>query len=253
MPITGSTKGKMVARLNHMRLGATRLDYYLPTFVITINGTDRRATTRLAGISIRDLLDGTPNTATLRVSGFTPVKGHEIKMALGQADTAHYIFAGHILTTTQVYEGIQSAVAWDLECISYEWLLNRRTVTKRYTSSSASTIEADLISSYTSGFTSVNVVSGLATVDEITFTNEDVPTCLDRLAKRIGGYWYIDYAKDLHVFLTEAEVAGPIADADVHGARGVVVSTDLSQVATRVLVEAGGSNASENVAVSQTT
>jgi hypothetical protein len=243
----------MVARLGHMRLGATRLDYYRPTFIITINGTNRKANTRLSGISIRDYLDGTPNTATLRVSGFTPTKGHEIKMSLGQADTAHHIFAGHILTTTQVYEGIQSAVAWDLECISYEYLLKRRTVSKRYTNSSASTIAADLIASYTSGFTDKNVVSGLATIDEITFTNEEVPTCLDRLAKRIGSYWYIDYGKDLHFFLTEAEKAHTIEDADVHGARGVAVSTDLSQVATRVLVEAGGSNTSADVAVGQTT
>lgn len=253
MPITGSTQGKSYARLNVMRLGATRLDYYPPVFFLTINGTNRKDNCRVNGVSIRDYLDGQPNTATLRVSGFTPTKGHEIKMALGSLDAAHFIFCGHILQTRQVYEGTTANIAWDLDCISYEWLLNRRKVTKRYTSTSASTIVTDLMSNYTSGFTVVNVAAGLASLDEITFTNEDVTDALDRIAKRVGAYWYIDYSKDLHFFLTDTNQAGPIADGALRTARGLSVATDLSQVKTRWYGEGGGSNASTDVAVGQTT
>lgn len=245
----------MVARLNHLRLGATRLDYYLPEFLITINGSSRESLTRVHGVSIRDYLDGQPNTATLRVSGFTPEKGHEVKMALGQMDRHHFLFCGHIIQTRQVYEGVLANLAWDLDCISYEWLLNRRKVTERYTNINAGTIAADIIATYTSGFTSTAIKGDTAlVVDEITFTNEEVTDALDRLARRIGGYWYIDTTKNLHFFLTETDhTAGPIVDAAVRSARHLSVATDLSQVRTRVYMEGGGSNASADVAVGQTT
>lgn len=255
MPISGSTKALMYSRLSKMRLGASRLDYYQPFFYLTINGTNRRNNVRVKDIAIQDLLDGTPNTATLRVDGFTPTKGHEIKMGLGQMDAAHYIFCGHILSVDQVYEGQKPAnIAYDLRCISYEWLLNRRKVTKRYTSTSASTIAADLLSTFASGFTTVHVERNLDAIDEITFTNEDLTTCLDRLAKRVGGYWYVDYAKDLHFFVTADSVqAGDVTTAIWRTAANVATSTDLSQVKTRVSVEGGGSTALVARAVGDTT
>src|SRR5688572_7392555 len=219
MPITGSQLAPTYARLGVGRLGAMRLGHYQPIFKLTINGVDRRSVTRVADFTIRDFLDGQPNILTMRVAGLTPTKGHEVKVGLGSLDAAQLIFAGHIQTMAQVYEGVAANVAFDLTCISYEWLLNRRKVTKKYTSQTATAIAQDLISSFTSGFTSVNVVSGLATLDEFTCTNEDVTDALDRLAKRIGGYWYIDTARDLHFFTAAEAAVHSLTDSDVHGAR----------------------------------
>lgn len=243
------------ARVGVGRVGDFRVGDYHPTFKITINGVDRSAGyVRIAGLSISDLLDGTPNTATLRVSHFTPVKGHEVKMALGSLDANHYLFCGHILTVDQVFElNTPTNVAYDLSCISYEWLLNNRTVTKKYTSTSATAIVLDLIASFTSGFATIHVASGLEALDEITFTNEHVTTCLDRLARRIGGYWYIDYTKDLHFFLTESDTAGSIMDGAVRTLQGLKVTTDLSPVRTRIAFEGGGSTALVALAPGETT
>jgi len=246
MPISGTQKAKMYARVNLMRLGASRLDYYRPDVKISIATIDRSSGhyVRVAGLSINDVLDGTPNTATLRVANFTPLQGQEIKIALGAYDTEHYLFVGQILTVKQIYEAEKPAnVAYDLSCISHEWLLNRRQVTKRYTNQIASEIVRDLIANFAVGYTAVHVVTELPIIDEITFTNEDVSAALDRLARRVGGYWYIDNAKDVHFFLTEAgAIAGPIATGAARSASDIASTTDLSQVKTRVSFEGGGSS-----------
>lgn len=255
MPISGTTKAPTVARLGVMRLGATRCDYYQPSMHLQINGVDVTTRARVDGGSIRDLLNGTPNTATFQISGVVPVKGQDVKVALGVMDSTHLIFAGHILSTTKVFPGQPgpSRAIYDCQCISYEWLLNRRKVNGRFLTTSASTIVTSLMASSSSGFTVVNVVSGLESLDEITFTNEDLTNCLDRIATRIGGYWYVDYAKDLHFFLTESSSAHAIDDTSTHGAKNVSVTSDLSQVHTRVCVEAGGANAATPGAVGATT
>jgi hypothetical protein len=253
MPITGSTKGKSYARLNLMRLGATRLDYYQPWFKVLINGVDQTSKIRIANASITQNLDGIPDTAAFRVSGLTPVKGQEIKVYMGDTDVTHCLFAGHILSVKTVYEDVATNIAYDLACIDYTWRLNDKKVLKPYTNQSATAIAIDLISTYASWCTTVHVATGLATVDEITFTNEDVTDALDRLAQRIGGYWYVDYAKDLHLFVTEtAGTAQPVTDAADRTWDGISQDVDLSQVRTRAIVRGGGSNASCDLAAGVT-
>lgn len=251
--LIGAQKAHMVARLGVLRLAASRLGYVPPTLVVVIGGMT--VAPRVAGFSIRDELDGTPNTATLRVDGFIPMTGNEIQIYLGDRTPGRLIFAGHILEVTQVYDLIPAHLAYDLSCISYEWLLNRRTVTARYLSTSASVIAADLLARFTSGFSGAGIVAGLAVLDEISFTNEDMTDCLDRLASRIGGNWLIDYTKVLHLGIDirpSDQPVQPITDADPHGLISIAIATDLSQVRTRVLVEGNGSQASTEVLPGET-
>lgn len=252
-----------VARLGVARLGAFRLNGFLQDGAVLpgaawvkvlINGVDRSSKTFVDGVTITDELNHAPNSASFRVRGFTPVVGQEVKIYLADTDLAHQLFGGHILSLDQGFEGKPAApnVYWSCSCIDYTWLLNRRPVIKKYTSQSATAIILDLIASFTSGITTVNVTAGLASLDEITFTNEEVTDALTRITERIGGYWYLDYAKDLHVFLTEAETAHDVTQTSV-SASSVKQDADLSQVANRVTVRGGGSNTASDVAVGQTT
>jgi hypothetical protein len=235
------------ARLGKARLGAFRLNYYQPWVKVTVNGATVTTSTRIEGVAITDTLNHEPNTLQVRFSGFVPVTGQEVKLYLGDTDLAHTLFAGHILSVQQGYEEIVSNVVYDCSCIDYTWLLNKTKVSKRYTSESATDIVTDLIETFSSGFTTVNVVAGLDTIDEITFTNEDLTDAISRVMTRIGGYWYVDYAKDIHAFLTEAETAGDITTAAPRSAVDVAESVDLSQIATRVWSRGGGSVASTDV------
>ena len=256
MPLGAGDLARHVARLGVMRLGATRLGYVQPILQLTINGTVRQA--RAAqDLVINDYLDGTPNTATLRVAGFRPVKGQEIKIGLGSLEAAQLIFAGHILKVTQVYVGSSANVQYDLACISYEWLLNRRLVTGRFTGASASEVVRWIMTHANhdvTGFSLAGVESALDTIDEISFTKVEVTSALDRVANRIGANWVVDYGKTLH-FGTSLAVGSPIHAIDddaVQGMEGLVFSEDLSQVRTRIVVGGGGAPALAQVAVGET-
>jgi hypothetical protein len=257
---TSSTLGRalMYARLNVMRLGASRLDYYQPIVRIEINGVwmDGTATkrARVDGLSVRDYLDGTPNTATVRVTGFTPTRGHEIKIGLGNTvDPAQLVFAGHILSTAQVYEVDNPAnVAWDLSCISYEWLLNRRKVNARYLSESATDIILDAAARFAPNLDVSGVEADLPDIDEIQFTDEDFTQFLDRVMRRIGGYWKQGEDGVLYAFLTESESVHPLTEPNVGRWGGLTVSSDDSQRRTRVVVVGGGSTSSVAVSAGET-
>jgi hypothetical protein len=252
-----------LARLGVARLGAFRLNGFLQPGAalpgearvrILIAGVDRSAKTFVDAVSITDELNHAPNTADFKVRGFTPTIGQEVKIHLADTDLAHQLFGGHILSLAQGFEGKPDApnVFWDVSCIDYTWLLNRRPVIKKYSSLSATTIILDLIATFTSGITTAHVTAGLAVLDEITFTNEEMTDALTRITERIGGYWYLDYAKDLHVFLTETQTAHAVTQASP-SASSVRQDADLSQVATRVTARGGGSNTASDLAVGATT
>ena len=217
----------------------------------------RTSSTRVynEAVTIRDVLDHVPNTCELTVDGTEPPIGAEVKIGLGGVSTlAQLLFAGHVRQVRQVYEGQKAEnVAWRVSCIDYTWLLNRRKVITQYPSQSATTTIIHLIANYTSGFTTTKVTAGLATLDPITFTNEEPADCLTRICKLLGAYWYVDYLKDVHVFLTEStDLPANITDANPQGAAAIESVEDSRQIRTRVYVEGGGAQAARDAVVGAT-
>jgi hypothetical protein len=249
MPLATGQRSQKVARLGVMRLGATRLGWYQPWIKLYINGV-LAVGARVEEATITDELNHEPNTASFKVSGIVPVAGQSVTIQCGDTDVSHQLFGGRIIAVNKTYEAEKPAnVIYRCNAIDPTWLLNRRKVTKKYTSQSATAIALDVISSFTSGVTTVNVAAGLATLDEITFTNEEVTDALTRIVERIGGYWYIDYASDLHLFLSETVTAFPITTAAPRGMAGITNNEDLSQIATRVIARGGGANVVSDVLV----
>lgn len=204
-------------------------------------------------LRIEDQQGEIPNTCAFTAMGFRPVEGQEVIVRLAAAGSAVRQFAGNIIRLSDVYL-VDKPVnqAFHVDCIDYTWLLNKRKVIKKYTNQSATVIAQDLISTYCAGYTSVNVVGSLATIDEITFTNVDLTEALTRLAKRIGAYWYIDYFKDLHFFLSEAGSNPADLTPSNRSFADFRQTRDLSQIVTRVYVEGGGANLSAPAAVGAT-
>jgi hypothetical protein len=100
--------------------------------------------------------------------------------------------------------------------------------------------------------TSTHVVAGLPVIDQITFTNETVAACLTAVCERVGAYWYLDYAADLHVFLTEGVPAHSITATQAHGSSDHQLSEDLSQVVTMVIARGAGAGAAVDLAAGAT-
>jgi hypothetical protein len=239
------------------RSGATRVGWHSPKMCISLAGVERgygRTLTDVSveGLRITDIQGATASCATFLVRGARPVAGAEIVARLGSINNPARIFAGHLLQVTQA--GPRGALAYPCSAVDYTWLLGRRRVTARYTATSASTIAVALVSGWSSGFTTSHIQAGLATVDEITFTDVPLDQALTQLAKRIGGDWYCDYHKDVHLFTSDpALITNPTPLTGYHPSLEAMQATwDLSQVVTRVYVEGGGGKALAAVAAGET-
>lgn len=202
-------------------------------------------------LTVTDVIDETPNTASFLAVGFAPTIGQDVIIRL-DAIAAPRFFAGQVLNVQQVYlAGKPANVAYQVNAIDYTYGLNRQKVIGRYTGQSATAIALSVMAGAT-GYTTVNVQAGLPVIDEITFTNQDRTDALTNLCKRIGAYWFIDYYKDLHLFLTDASTTDPTPlTPSLKGWSEFVVSRDASQWITRVLFEGGGVNAASEVAVGE--
>ena len=131
--------------------------------------------------------------------------------------------------------------------------MDTRTVCLIYTNQSASTVAQDLLQRFAPGFTWRHVDPELPIIDVISFTNVDLTDALTQLAKRIGGYWRVDYFGDLWFGLTESDGAQPVPLTVDHPSLDAFTSTsDISQIITRALREGGGVNAAGPCDVGQT-
>src|SRR3990167_787891 len=131
MGISGTDKALMYAQLGVMRFGASRFGYHTPYAYCSINGTERRTNIRYGSLVVTDIVDEAPSRCAMVVDGFTPSVGHEIILRLGSQKNVERVFAGNALQVTQLYEGKEANIAFQISALDYTWLLDRRMVTAR--------------------------------------------------------------------------------------------------------------------------
>lgn len=239
--------------------GGWRGGYHSPKVFIAIAGVHRRTDVRHGSLSVRDVLNEIENSAQLTIDGDAPNKGDAVIITLGTINRVDPLFAGNALGVTQVYEGKPENVAWQLACTDRTWRFNRRKVTRRYLSMTATDIAVDLVETYAPGFSTAGIVDGLETLDEITFTATELADCLTQIARRIGGYWKIDYRSGsprVNLWVTST-IQAPVelafgSPAPTPRFRNLVFTEDLSGVITRVYGEGGGANALQQIALGET-
>ena len=235
---------------------ATTLDRPPLTGVkIKVGGTwtDVAAYARVAGATVTQALNEVVDTAAITVDGKIPyaLKGTEITITDG-AGVAH--FSGHVTAVRTIYEGRARNVAYECDCCDYTWLLNSRKVTARYTAATIPAIVQALITGFApAGFTvDVSGVTNNLTLDEITFTNEELAQAISRVSERGGAYWYADYGKVVRVFNSAAiPSAGTIDDAHPRTAVKLAQHDDAAATATRAIARGGGAPATSDAAVGQ--
>lgn len=236
------------ARLGFARLKAFRLNVYESLFHVMVNGVGYGPGQglRIDGATIDHNLNDQTDTAAFRTHGLTPIVGQTIQVWDGTFnEPAKQIFGGRILEDTILYEARNQNVAHDIHCIDPTWLLQRQLVLATYRGLYAFDIIGDILSRFTRGvvFSDRYVTIPRAQpfyLDEITFTNETVPSCLTAICERIGAYWYVDFQGWLHVFTREDPDANPITQTNPQTSRDHKLTTDLSQVVTRVIGRGGG-------------
>jgi hypothetical protein len=154
-----------------------------------------------------------------------------------------YLFAGTVRRVQQGYDKQLGNVNWTVTAVDYAaWLFNRRRPVKSYVSQSVSSVVVDLVSTFSTGFTTTHVVGSLGTVTVSFDGTSDLGSCLTYLANLIGAYWYIDTSKDVHFFTSESDVLpDPLQAGNTTAQIDPVVEqdTDASQLRTRMIVVGG--------------
>lgn len=253
---------RMYALSGVARAGATRAGYvsgavFIQTPAFGQIGFGREgAKTRIGTLSIVDALDEVPNTCRFRVIGAVLNIGDEVILTLGSKNSYTRLFAGYALTVDQGYlADVPRHVYSDVAAVDYTWQLDFLKVTAQYRNQSATTIAKDLIARFAAanGFTTNGIAADLPFLDLITFTDEDLPDALTRLVRRIGGYWYVDYFRDVHLFLTETRNGDPVALTPAHKSLADVTHRlDRTQALTRVYVEGRGTTLLSHVDIGDT-
>jgi hypothetical protein len=242
-PLTGADAATLEARLNNFRLAQSRLGFMNPALRLTINGTARQSVIEKTSLRISLSLES-PATCTLTTKwnpGFVPIEGQELKVGVGAI--TNLLFAGHITDVKQIHDERGRQVRYSLSCQDYTWLLDRRQVLRHYTGDNVESIIADVISTFTSGFTTHHVNQGLKYLaGGVTFTMETPSGCLRRMAQEAGAYAYVDFVKDVHLFAAGGDRVPQPHDlsASYKDFEHVAYSVDLSQIRTRVHVEGAG-------------
>ena len=199
-----------------------------------------------------DAINNTPVTLAFTARGWVPVEGSDVVVTLGSKNNGRREFGGTILSTRHRYVGdkpVADNMLYDVSCIDYTWGLDRRKVSGNYTNASVAAIAASLLTFAPGYALRVDPDIGAELLDQITFTEQGLSSAFAQLAKRVGGDFLCDFPQVVHLFYENTALAPPTIVNAVHPSLANISFTrDLSQVATRVLGNFGGSNALEQLA-----
>lgn len=247
--LVAGEKARMYALGGVARGGATRGGYHSPKVFVAINGVHYATARAVDGQQVDNetltITWARPNRCSFQMRGVVVADGAEVVATMGTKNTLTREFAGNVLNRTVGYVGSPANTHHEVNAIDFSWALNARKVTKRYTNMTGTAIGTDLIATFAAGYTATQVEAGLLTLDEITFTDQDLSSALDQLAKRLGAAWYIDFFRDLHLFTSEPLLTDPrpLLDGDTPHLQSFSATFDASQFISRVFVEGGGVNA----------
>lgn len=168
-------------------------------YTLLTRGDDIR---RQPGITIHDVLSSSPNTCSFTVDGTSnvPILGEKIEI-IDTEDGDRLLFAGTVITVTQIYEGQTDQLAFAVECADFTWLMNKKRPFGTYVNVSATEIVKDLVSNYAPGFTTAHVQTGLAKVSAVFDGSQTMSEAFSAIAAAIGGgHHKVDYFQDVHFF-----------------------------------------------------
>ena len=210
----------------------------------------------LAGsVQIRDLLNEAPNTASMVLQGTAPTSGETVQIGLGNLLPAHLIFAGEIQRDQDTYAGGRDLQRWPVDLIDYTFRLNRRRPFGSWVDVSASEIVREIVATFAPGFTAAHVQDNLPAVSITLDGDDECLTAIVKVMKQVGGFAYVDYAKDVHAFLEEHDTPPDALDGthtSLLNDPPLSVETDLSQVRTRVYGKGAGVSIPCDLAVGET-
>jgi len=207
---------------------------------LTIAGSDKASLIDWKSIRRDQVLTKEPDTLSFLIRKFgtqtyKPASGAEVVFTVGATKE----FGGYV---TELSETIIGRLEY-IECIckDYTYALDRQLVAKTYTAQTVDDIIADLISTFSTGFTVVNVNCPV-TIDKVQFNYLPISKCLEKLTELVGDYeWYVDYDKDIHFFASSA-MSASFNLTDTSGNyffNSLIVREDTHQLRNEIIIRGG--------------
>ncbi len=208
-------------------------------YEILIDGVDRTNEVKLQSLRIEDILNDQANTAKFQMYNLgeegVPERGEIIEVWLNGVQ----LFGG-LLTKVGYTQLTNSRDIYDIQCVDYTRILDRRMVSATYQNMTDLQIIEAIIEQYAGDedITTYHVSEGVL-INQISFNYVPVSRALQQIAKLTGRQWFIDYQKDIHYFpLVQARAPFEITSAGNQHLNFQLVKDD-SQLRNRVFVRGG--------------
>lgn len=191
--------------------------------VLKVGGVDRSSWIDWASVTKDEGLTKEPDILSFSLRYTSTKTVPAVSDTVELLEDAVRIFYGTVLSRQSIIIG-GVLKGYKFKCKDLVQTFDKTLVSKSYTSQTINAIVTDIVNSFTSGFTTVNVATGLPTVDSVRFNYEQPSKCLQKLADLIGFDWYIDYTGDVHFF----DVSTNNAPFDVTDSNGKIISNSLN-------------------------
>ena len=169
-------------------------------------------------------------------SKYIPTAGLEVTLE----EDAVKIFGGVIVEIKEIVEaGI--LLSYYVRCKDYSHFLDRKLATKTYEGFQAGAIVTDLIATYTTGFTTVNVPVTTPVIETMRFNYEQITRALNKVSDTLGWDWYVDYDKDIHFFYADSALSPFVVTdtSDTMEWKSLEINQSILQLRNVVFVRGG--------------
>lgn len=200
-----------------------------------IAGTDRTAYVQLPSVLLNTAVTQEGDSGKFRfvdpANAVTPTVGQEVTIVTDAAET---IWGGYINSVLQTAMNT-GVFAYDVELIGYVVELDRKLVVEQWADATLATIVGDVISNYTSGFTTNGVETG-PTLKSFRANYIKPSLVFEKLYRRTGYEWYIGPDKDLKFYLPGSRAAPANLEDGGSWLDLVIRRGPLSQIVTEAVV-----------------
>ncbi len=175
--------------------------------VLKVNGVDRSSYVKWPTIAKTEVLTKEVDRMEFEITK-TPSKSvlPAVNDEVTLEEDAVKIFGGVIVERNErVVGGV--LIGYEYKCKDYSQYLDRKLVVKNYVGYTARDIFIDILNTYTTGFTHVNIPADTPVVPTVKFNYEQPTRCLAKVCDLIGWDWFVDYDKDIHLFSADTTLA----------------------------------------------
>lgn len=204
-----------------------------------VAGVDRIGAIEFRSVRIVDTIETNASQMEAEIAvpdhSWWPRSGNEIVVSTSSDSERH--FAGSIIKVKERATS-RTGLRYSVLCQDYTWLFDRRMVTTNYGAQAASDIVANIVSTYTTGFSTGGIQVGPGVAAQ-RFDYVAPSAAIRDIAGQIHWRFYIDYAK-VPQFFTAISMIAPTTGINFDtstGYSGLELEEDAAQVRNRIILQ----------------